>query len=228
MRKVHWVAQSSDAKTGKVIASYSPISTCPDSCSFKQGGCYAWGLFYLKILGNKIDSGRVKAKTLMEAIKDKNKSCRIVRHRVAGDVVGDVEETLNECEIVHSNGLTNIGYTHHWKSKEAQPLSKWFRASCNSVDDLREAAKLGWSTTVAVHGDAIPKRLVFEGKKYILCPARHGEEGKKDITCNDCTLCKVTDKTKDYSIMFEVHGSKGTIKKATNNSVDINELITSK
>ena len=54
MRLTHWVSRSSDKKTGQVMVSYSPKSTCPDSCSLKEGGCYAWGLFYLKILSSKI------------------------------------------------------------------------------------------------------------------------------------------------------------------------------
>ena len=35
-------------KIGKILASYSPKESCPDSCTLKQGGCYAWGLFYLR------------------------------------------------------------------------------------------------------------------------------------------------------------------------------------
>jgi hypothetical protein len=46
-----------------------------------------------------------------------------------------------------------------------------------------------------------------------VCPARIGEPGKKDITCNDCTLCRVDDKTRDKTVVFEAHGNASTMKK---------------
>jgi hypothetical protein len=228
MRKVHWVSSSSDVKIGEVVASYSPINTCPDSCSFKEGGCYAWGLFYLRILGNKIDSGKINPKPLLEALRTRSASCKIVRHRVAGDVVGDVSETLNECSTVEQHNLINIGYTHDWRNEVAQPLRKWFRASCNSMQELLEATRMGWSATLAVNGEFIPKKVESNGMKFILCPARHGVPGKKDITCNDCTLCRVDDKTKDFVVMFKVHGNAKTISSAKEKSVDIQEIIATK
>ncbi len=211
MRKVHWVSESSDKKIGPVVASYSTIESCPDSCELKSGGCYAWGLFYLKVLSSKIDKQKIAIKSLANALADKNPVAKIVRHRVAGDVVGDVEGTLEECASVEKNGLINIGYTHNWRAEEAQTLRGYFRASCNSLEDVKQAVNMGWTTTLVVAGN-VPKTTTIEGKKAVLCPARHGVEGKKDITCNDCTMCKVSDKTKDLIVMFKVHGNAATIK----------------
>mgnify|MGYP007063364451 FL=1 len=224
MRLVHWVSKSSDSKIGKIVASYSPLDTCPDSCVFKSGGCYAWGLFYLRILGKKIEDGRIKARSLKDALGSRDKNCKVVRHRVAGDVVGDVDGTIEECHLVEQEGLINIGYTHDWETEVTQPLKEWFRASCNTLEEVAKAKAMGWSTTLAVHGEGIPKSINIDGQKGVLCPARHDVPDKKDITCNDCTLCKVTDKTKDIIVMFEVHGTKATIKEATERSVDIDEL----
>jgi len=224
-RLVHWVSKSSDKKIGKITASYSPLSSCPDSCSFKDGGCYAWGLFYLRILGKKIENGKLKAKTLTEALKKMDKSARVARHRVAGDIVGDVPGTLLECKEVESAGLINIGYTHAWREGYSAPLKKWFRASCNTVKDVEDAVAAGWSTTLAVSGSNIPKSFGFMGKRAVLCPARNGVEGKADITCNTCTLCSVNDKTKNLIVMFRVHGNGKTMKDATEKSVDIKSII---
>lgn len=33
--------ESSNAKTGNIIQSYSSPSSCPVSCPFKESGCYA-------------------------------------------------------------------------------------------------------------------------------------------------------------------------------------------
>ena len=221
MRLVHWVSKSSDSKIGKIVASYSPLDTCPDSCVFKSGGCYAWGLFYLRILGKKIEDGRIKARSLKDALSSRDKNCKVVRHRVAGDVVGDVEGTIEECHMVEQEGLINIGYTHDWETEATQPLKEWFRASCNTLEEVAKAKAMGWATTLAVHGENIPKTTNIDGQRGVLCPARHDVAGKKDITCNDCTLCKVTDKTKNIVVMFEVHGTKKTINEAKERSVDV-------
>tara|TARA_R100000152_G_C6702385_1_gene131647 strand:+ start:168 stop:842 length:675 start_codon:yes stop_codon:yes gene_type:complete len=219
MRKTHWISVTKDAKTGSIPVSYSPKESCPDSCSLKEGGCYAWGLFYLRILGAKIRDGKIEIKTLGQALKERRVDAKVVRHRVAGDIVGDVPGTVEECLQVEKEGLTNIGYTHHWRAEEAQPLKKWFRASCSSLEEVELARSMGWSVTIMVP-EGTPKKMMLEnGETAFMCPARHGVEGKADITCNTCTLCKVTDKTADKTVMFEVHGTKGTISKASSSLV---------
>ena len=213
MRKVHWVSQSSDKKTGSVVASYSPKESCPDSCSLKTGGCYAWGLFYLNILSKKIQNGTIKTKILTDALKERAHSAKIVRHRIAGDVVGDVPQTVEECKIVQSEGLINIGYTHHWRAEEAQPLKAYFRSSCSNQEEDMEARQMGWSPTLIVPSGTPKSLTMANGEKAFMCPARHGVEGKRDITCNDCTLCRVDAKTDKKTVMFEVHGNASTLKK---------------
>jgi hypothetical protein len=213
MRNVHWVSRSNDKKIGKVLASYSSKSTCPDSCNLKTGGCYAWGLYYLNVLSSKIEDGRLKKKDLISAMTDRHLEARIVRHRVAGDVVGDVDETLKECEFVSKNGLTNIGYTHTWREKESQPLSEFFRASCSNLSEVLEARSKGWAATIIVPKGTKKVIQLPNGEKAYMCPARYGEKDKKDITCNTCTLCRVDSKTSNKTVMFEAHGNASTIKK---------------
>lgn len=224
MRAVHWVSESSDKKTGPVVASYSTKNSCPDSCSLKTGGCYAWGLFYLSVLSKKIEDGRIKIKTLSEALADRKSKVKIVRHRIAGDVVGDVDSTVEECKIVEKSGLINIGYTHTWKEKPSQKLKKYFRASCNSFDEVQEAREMGWAAAVIVP-EGTPKKIkLASGDIAVMCPARHGVEGKKDITCNDCTLCKVDKNTYNKIVMFEEHGNNSTLNKIKGKIGDISSI----
>lgn len=212
-RKIHWVSKTKDKKTGEIVVSYSPKTTCPDSCSLKEGGCYAWGLYYLRILEAKIDNGVIKLQSLQKALEKRNPLSRVVRHRVAGDVVGDVEGTLEECKIVEENGLINIGYTHDWRNLDSQPLKKYFRASCQSEEEVLEAREMGWATTVVVSSDTPDRVILSNGETAYMCPARHGVEGRRDITCNTCTLCKVSDKTSSKTVMFKAHGNSATLKK---------------
>jgi len=217
-RKVHWVAMTTDKKVGPVMASYSPLDTCPDSCGFKSGGCYAWELFYLRVLGEKISDGRIKIRTMEEAFKGSRRSAKIVRHRVAGDVVGDVDETVRECEFAEENKLINIGYTHDWKNPEAQKLKKWFRASCNTLEEAQEAIDMGWAVTITAHGENVPKKTKLLNRRAVLCPA---QVDKERMDCNTCKMCKTNGNTKDVIIMFETHGNKGTISRANKNSVNM-------
>lgn len=239
-RQIHWVSQSSDKKIGKVMASYSPKESCPDSCSLKTGGCYAWGLFYLRNLGKKIASGDLN-KSIEEAFSKVKSSAKIVRHRVAGDIVGDQKETYNECKFVESKGLINIGYTHDWESEESQILKEYFRASCNNLEEVEKARSMGWSATLIVSEETPNRAKLPNGERAVMCPVVVGErkiesklnsmtfENRKDrlaerknmreelssrINCNSCTLCKVTDKTKDITVMFEVHGAASTLNQA--------------
>lgn len=213
-RKTHWISISKDSKLGLVPCSYSPKSTCPANCPLLTGGCYAWGLFYLGLLGSKIENETIKIKSLVEALSERRESAKVVRHRVAGDVVGDIEETLEECRIIEREGLINLGYSHFWQDKTAQPLKPYFRASCSDVSEVIKAREMGWAATLIVPEGTSKKLILPNNEVAFLCPARHGVEGKKDITCNSCTLCKVDDKTRAKTVMFEVHGSNATLKKA--------------
>ena len=239
-RLIHWVSQSQDKKIGKVMASYSPKSTCPDTCSLKEGGCYAWGLFYLRKLSRDIEGG-TRRKTLLEAMKKMHKDAKIVRHRVAGDCVGDQEETVKECKVIESVGLINIGYTHDWIEERSQVLKPYFRASCQNEDEVLKARENGLATTIIVPENTPNKVMLSNGEKAIMCPvvreenkvkkeieamsfetAKDKREKKKELkskifekfNCNKCTLCKVTDKTEAITVMFEVHGSAQTLNNA--------------
>ena len=72
---------------------------------------------------------------------------------------------------------------------------------------------MGWSPTLIVPSGTPKSLTMANGEKAFMCPARHGVDGKRDITCNDCTLCRVDAKTDKKTVMFEVHGNASTLKK---------------
>lgn len=209
-RLVHWIASTKDKKVGEVIASYSPITSCPDSCSLKTGGCYAWGLFYIKKISDKLIDNATQPQSLQSVINRRSVSCRIARHRIAGDIVNDVPETLQECNEIGKAGLINIGYTHHWKSEEAAPLKPYFRASCQSIEETMEARQKGWAATLIVPKGTAKRIVLPNGEIAFRCPAQNPGA---HVTCNMCTLCKVSPKTESKTVMFEAHGNRATLKK---------------
>jgi hypothetical protein len=130
--------------------------------------------------------------------------------------VNDVAGTMEECKIVSDHSLINIGYTHAWQEEYVQPLKRYFRASCQSVEEVLEARKMGWSASLIVSEQFMSGKKTLSlpnGETAFLCPARHGVAGKKDITCNDCTLCKVSPKTESKTVVFIAHGNNGTLNK---------------
>ena len=213
MRKVHYNPRYGGRKLGDIIVSYSPKSSCPDTCSLKSGGCYAWDLFYLKLLGNKIETGlqtikKVErpfvVKTLADALNKRSASCKIVRHRVAGDIIGDVEETVKDCLTVEANGLINVGYTHAWKEVGVEALKPFFRASCQSFAEVEEARALGWATTVILDKTLGKGKHNVNGEKIVMCPI---DDYNKSMTCNSCRLCRIDSKTEDVTVAFVLHGN---------------------
>ena len=212
-RKVHYNPTYSGRKLGNIIVSYSPKSSCPDTCNLKTGGCYAWDLYYMRIMGEKIETGKQKIKGVMkdfkirslaEALKGRKFDCKVVRHRVAGDVVGDVENTMQDCKTIEEEGLTNIGYSHTWREEFSQPLKQYFRASCQNMEEVKEARANGWAATV-IFTDSIGKgKQQIDGETVVMCPI---DDYKKSVTCNSCRLCRVDEKTKDITVGFKLHGN---------------------
>lgn len=212
-RKVHYNHSYSGRKLGNIVVSYSPKSSCPDTCTLKTGGCYAWDLYYMRIMGDKIERGvqKIKGKekpfhirSLAEALKKRSVGCKIVRHRVAGDIIGDVSETLKDCLTIVKSGLTNVGYTHAWREEQVQPLKEYFRASCQSMEEVKEARAKGWSATVIFDDTVGRGKQSLEGETVVMCPI---DDYKKNVTCNSCRLCRIDNKTKDITVGFKLHGN---------------------
>lgn len=150
MRKVHYNPTYTGRKLGNIIVSYSPKSSCPDTCTLKTGGCYAWDLYYMRIMGEKIETGKQKIKgvekpfnirSLSEALKSRKFDCKIVRHRVAGDIIGDVEETIEDCKTIEKEGLINVGYTHAWREDSVQPLKEFLERLVRTWKKLNRQEK---------------------------------------------------------------------------------------
>lgn len=213
MRKVHYNPTYTGRKLGNIIVSYSPKSSCPDTCTLKTGGCYAWDLYYMRIMGEKIETGKQRIKgvekpfnirSLGEALKSRKFDCKIVRHRVAGDIIGDIKETIEDCKTIAKEGLTNVGYTHAWREDSVQPLKEFFRASCQNMEEVKQAREMGWATTT-IFDESIGKgKQIIEDETVVMCPI---DDYKKKVTCNSCRLCRVDEKTKDIVVAFKLHGN---------------------
>ena len=221
-RFVHWISVSQIKKLGPIPTSYAAIDRyCSDNCALKDNGCFAQ-TGRVRMTEQRVSKGTSK-RTLMEAMRNVTRYARVARHRVSGDVfnpngLNDVAATVEECKIIEAYGLTNIGYTHSWEYAEVEPLKQWFRASCDSYDQVEMAVALGWGTelTVVKFNDDVVNKIAKIGKRLgmeleaVGCPA---QKTSNKIDCNMCTLCKITDaqtgsqKTKKYVVVFYTHGN---------------------
>jgi hypothetical protein len=213
--------------TGPFVAStyVSIASTCPDTCTFKNNGCYAQAGQSHLVMGELDRSGRSYAPLEVsrgEALalgalwpkgvpQDGARGGRDLRLHVGGDVscrrgaraLGDAVALLK------ARGLgTAWTYTHRWREI---PRASWgpisVLASVETVEDAAVARDLGYAPAITV--DRFRGRKAFalgDGIKAIPCPFEAGGSGP---TCNTCRLCLDRDLPRlGAAIAFAVHGAK--------------------
>ena len=87
MVKVHITARSSNGKVGKIPVTTTEESSCPTTCPFYGGGCYAKSGFHLRNHWQKVSKG--ERGTDWTGLTDFIKSLKqgqLFRHNQAGDM----------------------------------------------------------------------------------------------------------------------------------------------
>jgi hypothetical protein len=82
-----FIAESGNAKVGKIPVTNSPRATCPSNCPLSgDGGCYAEG-FHTRINWDKLDRGErgLEWSAFIDKIKALPKG-QLWRHNVSGDL----------------------------------------------------------------------------------------------------------------------------------------------
>jgi len=186
--QVHLTLKSSNTKTGKIPVSTTSKHSCPDTCSFKAGGCYALD-YHLNMHWNKV--------TNEERGTDWDTFCNTVsgfkpnqlwRHNQAGDLPGqnNLIDTVKLKALVQANqGKRGFTYTHYPRSGQ------------NAI------AIEGYPTTVVLegHSDAVSTFKTPSGNTVAICPAQL----KDNVTCETCALCQKSERK--VIVGFIAHGS---------------------
>ena len=193
-----------------------PVSTtesdsCPDSCEFKNGVCYA-KKGRTRLIWDEVKTGfsrRAKKPFsnswdhFIEEIKYLRPK-QLWRHNQAGDLPnkGNDNESIDPvklAELVKANkkkyGFT---YTHKTKPthlKENLKLIKWsnkngftINLSANNPEHADELAKHGLPVAVVV-GDK-PIKKTPQGRPVAMCPYQKTKDSVDIITCDRCRLCQ--------------------------------------
>ncbi len=212
------VAKSTNSKTGLVSATYAPIQSCPETCPFIKGGCYAQhghcGI-HLRTINkaareqNKtrpVDIARIEAQSIRELKSDLPLRLHIVgdcKTPKAAQIIADACH-----EYMDRTKQSVWTYTHAWK---VIPREKWGKisvlASCESIEDAKYAMKRGYAASI-VRAKPFSNIFDWEGIRMVPCL-----EMTKGITCDKCKLCMKDENLRNSNrvVCFFPHGTGAEI-----------------
>jgi len=212
MINVALTLKSANVKTGPIPVSITGADSCPDSCPFSGGGCYAKG-GPLAIHWRKVSTGErgLAWGDFLGAIKNLSAG-QLWRHNAAGDLLG-AGETIDPValgELVQANQGKN-GFTYTHKTNHADNF-QWIRAANAwgftvnlSANDLHHADSLvdqnAGPVVTVLPIDGPTKQTTPKGRTVITCPATYRE----NVNCETCKLCAVSDR--QTIIGFPAHGN---------------------
>lgn len=208
-----------------VATTYTSITaTCPDTCTFKDSGCYAQGghtAFVVRRLDEAADHRRVRGTRVnqLEAqlIDDQHPSGVPqegarggidLRLHVSGDVAskpGTTALALAADRWLARGGGSVWTYTHRWAQIPRAtfgPIS--VLASVETPVQAEHAISRGYTPAMTVT-HFLTKRVAYRipaspHLQVVPCPAQTG-----DVTCNECRLC-MGSLPKGRVVGFAVHG----------------------
>lgn len=211
--QVHLTLKSSNSKTGAIPVSTTSKHSCPDTCSFKKGGCYALD-YHLNMHWNKV-TNEERGTNWQEFCKTIAgfKPDTLWRHNQAGDLPGqnNLIDTDKLQQLVAANkGKNGFTYTHYPLDqgnnlaaiKAANAAGFTINISTENIPAADQAYNLGLPSTVVLSSD--PGTSTFKtpaGNTIAVCPAQL----KDDVSCKTCALCQKVDRK--VIVGFIAHGS---------------------
>ena len=213
--KFHFVKKSGNIKTGFMPVTYNSRLSCPDSCIFKNNGCYADN-YHTRLNWDKVTSGERGGtfKELLNNIKAL-KPGTIWRAGIAGDIPSNNKGVISRTYIKGiteaNQGLKGYTYTHN-------------RLDIGeNISLLKTANKQGFTVNISTETEAaadnavlnnLPAVIVVKStekrrswltknkNKILVCPA---QDETKNVNCIDCGLCQ--NRPKNLIIAFLAHGN---------------------
>ena len=206
---------SQNKKTGKMPVSTSDRGTCPDSCPFKNNGCYAEG-YPLKGRWDELTNG--KRGGLFSDFVNQVAALPaniLWRHNQAGDLPGD-GKNIDRGALLALAGANagKRGFTFSHYDVETNKHNRAAIATANakgltinlSANNLDHADKLtdlgiGPVATVLPHDFDERKTTTPKGRLVAQCPATY----RDDVTCKTCGLCQK--QSRKVIVGFPAHGN---------------------
>lgn len=212
--RVHVVYPSLNKKTGPIPVTTTSSDTCPESCPFNNGSCYAKS-GPLAIHWRAVDSGQ-RGLSWEEFLRSLARFPRgLWRMNQAGDLPGngDSLDTIALGQLVAANryhGLKGFTYTHkplesdHEKQaiRLANDSGFTVNLSGNNLTHADTLADMGIApVTVVLPSDQLENTSTPKGRKVVICPA----VTRDDVSCATCGLCAIA--KRDAIVGFPAHGT---------------------
>lgn len=209
----HITHSSRNSKVGNIAVTTSNCATCPDSCPFKNNGCYA-SSGPLAIHWKAVSEGNrgTDFKQFVKELKALPEGSKI-RYNQAGDLPGKGDTlNINQFNQVVSALKDKKGWTYTHKPlnrdiekraiKRSNEVGFTVNLSANNLKHADELADLEIAPVVTViesdsKGDTF---YTPKGRKVIVCPQQN-----KDLTCESCMLCQKSNRS--VIVAFKSHGT---------------------
>ena len=188
--------KSANVKTGPIPVSITGSDSCPPSCPFSGGGCYAKG-GPLAIHWRKVSDGSRGGNwsSFCDNVAGFEPG-QLWRHNQAGDLIGHNNEIDAEAlsALVQANiGKRGFTYTHkpvigHAQNAEAVKNANAAGFTVNlSADNLTQADELaalniGPVVTILPENSA-PVSFTPAGRKIVVCPAQQRDDDHDGARC---------------------------------------------
>jgi hypothetical protein len=202
---------SRNEKTGPIPVTTTSQNSCPPSCPFSGGGCYAksgpLALHWLKVSQGARGGSLENLTDFIRGLPEN----QLWRMNQAGDLPG-LGERIDAAalrKITKANtGKRGFTYTHKYSKrgnlrhiKAANDGGFTVNLSANSPQHADELADTGAGPVVCVLDQATTKNTTTPaGRKIVVCPATV----RDDVTCSTCGLCARS--TRSVIIGFPAHG----------------------
>lgn len=210
-----------------VSSTYAAIgATCPETCTFKDNGCYAstTGYNHLNRLEqlakeggwsgretNLAEANMIDAAFPRGVPQDGWKGRgRDLRFHISGDAscgVGALALGMSATRWARRGGGSVWTYTHRWQEIRA---SLWgpdmsALASVETVDGVLEAHAAGYACAMTIVAFPDTRMFPLPGTDFKIMPCPAETKGK---TCNQCRLCMNSEWLRQRKIVigFSIHG----------------------
>ena len=212
------VKVSHNGKLGRMSATYAAQTTCPDTCAFRNSGCYAEG-GALRFSTNQRNDSAAGMSAIDIAWLERDGIIALatgkgphlpLRVHVVGDSVGESAAIVGGAMVTYESLTGQPAYTYTHGFRET-PRGLWgaarVLASCESEADARDAVSRGYHVALVVAEHASDRAYHVEGVGTVVpCPSQ--TRGKQ---CADCGLCYGK---RAVHVAFAVHGTGAVAAKA--------------
>ncbi len=200
------IPESKNRKLGPIPEVYVTASTCPDTCSMFNAGCYGESGLMREHWRN-VEHHGVNLVDLCEFVAALPAGT-LWRYAVVGDLPGRgalVDLPAVQMIATASHGRRGFTFTHKYMFRELLSMrydQEAFTINL-SADNLAQADELArWGPTVSVVPSDTPthKNKTPAGRTVVVCPATYDA----DVTCSTCRMC--ANPSRKSIIGFPAHG----------------------